>query len=72
MIPMASPMAHDTDASTGTNTGTKSHIILLNNHLNMTNAMVSLMVSSTSCDRKHVTAMKLPTTKMPINATHAN
>ena len=43
MIPMTSSMAKDTGASTGTTTWTKSHIIPLNNDLNMTNAMVSLM-----------------------------
>ena len=32
-----------TDASTGTNTSTKGHKIYVNNHLNITNAMVLLM-----------------------------
>ena len=51
------PMTHDTDASTGTSTGIKSYKILLNNHLNMTNAMVTLMALSASCDRKCFIAM---------------
>ena len=43
ITPMASSTTHDTDARIGTSTGTKSHIIPLNNHPNMTNAMMSLM-----------------------------
>ena len=46
-----SVMAHNTDASTSTCIDTKSHIIHLNNHLSMTNAMVSLRAPSASCDR---------------------
>ena len=36
-------VSQDTDVSTGTNTGTKGQIIHLSNHLNILNAMVSLM-----------------------------
>ena len=42
------PMAHETDASTGTSTNTKGHIITLNHQPNTKNAMV-LRVPSTSC-----------------------
>ena len=49
-----SSMANETDARTCTSTGTKSHIITLNNYLNITNAMVSLMAPSASFDGKHV------------------
>ena len=45
-------MTHDTDVRPGTTTGIKA-IIPLNNHLNMTNAMMQLMALSASCDRKH-------------------
>ena len=62
-------------ANTGTSTGTKNHISL-NNHLNMTNAMISLMVPLASNDKKHVIAMYLPKSIMPlkcqIQATNAN
>ena len=44
--------AHVTDASTGT----KSHIIPLNNHPNIRNEMVKLMAPTASSDRKHVIA----------------
>ena len=60
------PMAQDTDASTDTSTGTKSHIIHLNNQLYMTNAMVSLRAISASCDRKHFIAMYVPKFNMPL------
>ena len=66
MKAMASSMVLDTDASNGTNTVTISHIIPLNNHLNMTNAMVSWMAPSASCDRKHVTAMYIPKYNIPL------
>ena len=36
-------LAYGTDVSTGTSTSTKGHIIPLNHHCNITNAMVSLM-----------------------------
>ena len=70
LTPMSSPMAHDTDARTGTSIGTKSHIIPLNNHLNMTNTMVSLMAASTSCDSTHAIAIYIPKNNMPSNAIH--
>ena len=54
---MALSMAHDTDASSSISSDTKSHIIPVNNHLNKTNAMVSLLAPSALCDRKHITAM---------------
>ena len=38
-----SAVAHDTDARTGNHTSIKGYIIPLNNHLNITNAVVSLM-----------------------------
>ena len=53
MIPGALSRAHHTDVSTCI----KSHTIHLNNHLNIRNAMVSLMAPSRSCDREHVFAM---------------
>ena len=43
------PMAHSIDASSGTHTSTKGHVIPLKNYLNTTNEMVSLMAQSTSC-----------------------
>ena len=43
---MALSMACDTDARTGTRINTKSHMISLNNHFNMTNKIVSLMAPS--------------------------
>ena len=43
-----SGLISDTHAITGTSTGTKCHIISLNNHLNMPNAMVSLAAPSAS------------------------
>ena len=58
-------MAHDTNAITGTSTGTKCHIVALNNHFNKTNAMVSLMTSSASCDNKYATVTYIPKTNMP-------
>ena len=57
MLPMVPSIANDTDASTSASTGTKSYVTPLNNHLNMTNAMVSLMAPSASCDRKDAIAM---------------
>ena len=66
MIPIGT--VNDTDARTSTSTGTKCHIIPLNNHLNNRNAMVSLMTPSASCDRKHVTAMHIPKTNMPLKS----
>ena len=58
IVPLSLLLAsNDTDVSIGT--GTKSHIIPLNNHLNMLNAIVSLMATS-ACDRKHVIAMYVP------------
>ena len=55
MMPLALA-SHDTNsivngngASTGSSTSTKCHMIPLNNHLNITNAMVSLMAPSASC-----------------------
>ena len=65
LIPMATLMVHDTDTSTSTSTHTKCHIVPLNNHLNMTKAMLSLIAPSTLCDRKHVTAMYVPKCNMP-------
>ena len=56
--------------STGTSTGTKSHIIPLNNHLNMMNAMMSLMVTSASCDSKHIIAKYVSKLICPLNAIH--
>ena len=63
---MADSMPHDTVASAGTNTGTKSHIIPLNNHLNMTNATITLMTQSASYDRKHIMAMYMHRTNVPL------
>ena len=65
MTPIASSMAHDTDASTG---GTEGHMIPLNNHPNMTEAIVSLMVPPASCDRKHIIAMLMQKLICPTNA----
>ena len=48
MIPKELSMAHGTDVSTGTTTSTKGHTIPLNNHLNITNAILSLMAPSAS------------------------
>ena len=59
-------MVDDTDASSSTRTGTKSYITSLNNHLNITNTMVSLMVPSAPCDRKLVIAMYVLNTNMPL------
>ena len=59
---MALSVKHDTDV----NTGTKNHIIPLNNHLNIRNAMVSLMVALSLCDRKHVIAIYMPKTSMSL------
>ena len=61
MTPMTLSVAHGIDASTGTSTNTKGHIIPLNNHLNITNAMVSLMAPSASCWSNQI---------CPSNATH--
>ena len=70
MIPMLPSMPCDTDTKTGTNTGRKSQMIPLNNHLNMTNAIVSLMTPSASGDRKHVIAIYMPKLLCPSNATY--
>ena len=40
-------------------------IIPLNNHLNMLNAIVSLMTQSELCDRKCVISMYVPKINMP-------
>ena len=40
---------------TGTSTGTKCQIIPLNNHVNMTNVMISLMAPLALCNIKHAT-----------------
>ena len=64
--PVASSVADYTDASTGTSTTIKSLIIPLNNHLNMTNAMVSLMMPSASCYREHGIAMDVAKMNMPL------
>ena len=45
------------------------HIIPINNYLNMTNALVSLMAPSASCAKNHTIAMYMPKTNMPSNAT---
>ena len=66
---MAMTVAHDTDASTSTSTGTKV-IIPLNCHLNKRNAIVSLMTASASCDKKHVIAMYMPKLICPSNVTY--
>ena len=58
---MSLSMAHDTDATINTSTGTeKSWIISLYYHLNMPNAKVSLLAPSETCDRKQVIAMYVP------------
>ena len=69
MAPMTSSMAHDTDASTDI----KSNKIPLNNHLNMTNAMLSFMALSATCDWQHlhVCAKTNKTPKYHILATYA-
>ena len=66
MIPMELHMEHDTDASIGTTTDTKSYVIPLNNHPNKGNVMMSLTAQSASCDRKHVTAMCMSISKMSV------
>ena len=71
MMPMAASMAHDTEPSTSS-TGTRSHIISLNNHLNITNAKVWLMSPSASCDWKYVIAIYILKTYMLSNATYDN
>ena len=48
MTTMVMTVAHGNDASTGTHTCTKGDVIPLYNHLNMTNAMVSLIALSAS------------------------
>ena len=55
-------MAHDMNARTGTSIGTKDHMI----PLNMTNAVVSLMAHSKLYDWKHVFAIYVPKTNMPL------
>ena len=65
MLPMALSMAHDIDASTDTSTDTKLQTPL-NKHLSITNAMVSLMVPSALCYRKHVITMSVPKINMPV------
>ena len=57
-------VTHDNDTSTGTSTGTESPIISLSNHLNITNAKVSLLEQSESCDRIHVIAINMQKTNM--------
>ena len=52
MIPMALPMADDTDVAPVLALA-QSHIIPLNNHLNKRNPIVPLMAPSAFCDRKH-------------------
>ena len=42
-------IVNGTNASTGTSTSTKGHIIPLNNYVNIPNAMVSLMAPSALC-----------------------
>ena len=65
MTPMALSMVHGTDAISGTNNRTKGHIIPLKNHLIITNAMVSLIGPSASCNcNAH------DKTNMSSNATH--
>ena len=44
----------------------QNHIIRLNNHFNMMNAVVSLMAPSASRNTKHVIAMYVPKTNMPL------
>ena len=51
ITPKASSMAHDTDSITGASSSIRSQTGPLNNHINMTNPMVSLMLPSASCDR---------------------
>ena len=70
MPPMASSIEHDTNTRAGTPLTPESHIIPLNNHLNMTDAKVSLMVLSASCDRKHIIKMYVPKINMPQNVTY--
>ena len=59
-------MAHETDARTGTSTGSKSHIYHLSNHPNMTKAMVSLMAASESRNKKHATVIYMPNSNMTL------
>ena len=66
MTPMAFSMANDTDASTNTRTGIKSHIIPLKYHLNKRNPMLSLIAPSGSYNRKHVITMYIQKTNMPL------
>ena len=66
MIKITMPMEHDTD--THTSTSAKSHLISLNNELNITYAMVSLIAPSVSCDRKHAIDLYIPKTNIPSNA----
>ena len=63
---MALSVVHDADVCTGTSTVTRSHIIPVNKHLNIRNAVVLLMVPLASCDRKHVIATYMPKTNMPL------
>ena len=69
-------MAYDTDARASTSTGIKSDLISLNNHLNITNSMVSLMAPSASHDKKDATAMYMPKINIQLKcytqATYAN
>ena len=67
IMPIAQCMAHDTVARTGTITGTNSHTLPLNIHLNKTNAIVSLMAS---CDKKHPTPFYMPKLICSSNATY--
>ena len=66
MIQVALSMKHDTYASTTTSTGTSSHTIPLNNHVNKTYSVLSMVASLVSCDRKHITAIYITKTNMPI------
>ena len=53
MTPVTSSVAHDTDAKSATSTGTKSHMLQLDNDLNITNAVMSFMAPSASYNRIH-------------------
>ena len=61
MNKMALSVAHGIDISTGTHTSSKDHIMPLNNHLNISNAMVSLMDP-----QHHVIAIYMTKTNMPL------
>ena len=55
MTQIVSSIAHGTHASNSTSTSTKGHIVPLNNHLNIKNAIVSLIAPS-ALDYCHVHA----------------